>query len=545
MKQRVIFISLILICLNMSLKAGQGIMFYKAGFPDVAKNILLSDINNDLSLKAENCFYLGNTYFLENNVDSATYYFNEGLKVNPLYAYNRLGLLMLKMKTAKESELNAEIKSIISDKKNKKDIGIYISISYAYLYCGMNSKALEMQMKAKSINSKSPLVYVLYGDIVKDQNMGDACANYETAIFYDPKCIEAYIKYARAYKNASANQAITKLMKLKEIDPSFVLADRELGDVYYGINDFAQASKYYEKYLNSGNKTNVSDLVRYSMALFMNHEFNKSLEVATLGIGKDSKNPALNRLILYNNVDLKHFNVALNAADFLFNKSKDPNISFLDHRYYGQALKETKNYDLAVDEFKKALKLDASRIDLWKDISDIYFEKKDYPNAISSYVTFKNNLGETNGKAIEQSIALGKIYYAYGTDSATTVTVRKTILLRADSIFIDVVNKKPDDYRGNFWRARVNSALDPETTVGLAKSFYELTASFAETKKDVRYNNVLVECYSYLGWYYFVQKDYTTSLSFWNKIIAIDPENQTAKKGILNIQAPKTTGKKK
>ncbi len=548
MKIRIFITLLVFAAVGQTLQAGQGVMFYKAGFPDVAKQVLLTDFKNDNSAKEETCYYLGNTYFLENNKDSAAYYFNEGLKINPAYAYNKVGLLMLRMKTLGEKELNIELKNIFNDKankKNKKDIDLYLSVGYAFFNCGMNAKAQEMLAKAKSINAKYPLIYVFNGDMLKDQNLGDACANYETAIFYDPKCIEAYIKYARTYKNASSSQAIDKLMKLKEIDPSFVLADRELGDVYYGINDFAQATKYYEKYLNSGNKTNVGDLVRYSMALFMNHEFAKSLEIATLGLEKEPKSPALNRLVLYNNVDLKKYDVALTAADFLFNQSKDPNFNFLDYRYYAQALKETKKYDLAADEFKKALNADPSKIDLWKEISDMYLEIKNYPNAVSAFLKFKSETGESTGKGLEQNITLGKLYYAWGTDTTTVMDVRKSVLLKADSIFTDVVTRKPDDYRGNFWRARVNTALDPETTAGLAKPYYDLTVTFAEAKKDVRYNNVLVECYSYLGWYYFVQKDYATSLTYWNKIIAIDPNNPTAKKGIANIQAPKSTGKKK
>ena len=38
----------------------------------------------------------------------------------------------------------------------------------------------------------------------------------------------------------------------------------------------------------------------------------------------------------------------------------------------------------------------------------------------------------------------------------------------------------------NFWRARTNSALDPETSQGLAKPYYEGVAALLTGKNDPR-----------------------------------------------------------
>ena len=81
----------------------------------------------------------------------------------------------------------------------------------------------------------------------------------------------------------------------------------------------------------------------------------------------------------------------------------------------------------------------------------------------------------------------------------------------------------------------MNSSLDPETTKGLAKPFYEQTATLIEGKADPRYNSVLIECYSYLGYYSLLQKDNELSLTYWNKILVIDPTNATATKAIAGI----------
>ncbi|HEY6915997.1 MAG TPA: hypothetical protein VI413_15065, partial [Paludibacter sp.] len=58
-----------------------------------------------------------------------------------------------------------------------------------------------------------------------------------------------------------------------------------------------------------------------------------------------------------------------------------------------------------------------------------------------------------------------------------------------------------------------------------------------------KFNTVLVECYSYLGYYYLLQKDNTQSMTYWTKILAIDPTNANAKKaseGITKAMKGKT-----
>jgi tetratricopeptide (TPR) repeat protein len=526
--------------------AGQGVMYYKSGFPDVAKSILISDLKTDPATKAETCFYLGNVYFLESQPDSAAYYFNEGLAADAAYPMNSIGLVMLKMKSTDAKTVDAEIKKIVNDKNfkaYKKDANLYVAIGYAFLYNKLNNKAQEYQSTAQSVSkSRSADAFVLWGDILAEHNLGAACANYETAIMYDPDCIEAYIKYARAYKNANPKLAIDKLMQLKQIAPTFVLTDRELGDIYYAKNDFGQAAQYYDTYLKSGNKTDAGDLVRYSMTLFMNHDYNKSLAVASSGLVANPRHPALNRLVMYNDVELKQYDAALSAANLLFNGSDNAKIDYLDYRYYAEALKSVKKTELAAAAFKKALEIDATKVDLWKEISDVYSGAKDYAKAISAYETYIKNVP---ADTLNNNIALGTLYYNYGIDTLALADERQAALLKADGIFGTVAEQYPDDYRGNFWRARANLALDQ--TGALAKPYYEKTIELILPKNDARYNSALIECYSLLGAYYFQleKQDLQSSLDNWKKILELNPDHANAKLNVAYLEGEIKNLKKK
>ncbi len=510
----------------------QGIAYYKAGFPQVAKPLLLNELNADSLTRSESCFYLGNIYFGENKLDSAAIFFKKGLAGKEI-VLNAIGLAMLKIKSDPKAA-DQEIQNVLNLRTSKKNQDYFIAAANAYLVNGLIDQAIIYQDKAKSIKPKYALTAVLAGDIeLAKKNVGNACSNYELAILYDENCKEAYVKYARAYRNVNTTLAIDMLNRLKQKEPTFLLVDKELADIYYMTNDFKTAADLYGNYLKSGN-TNSEDLVKYAMTLFFNHDFAKSLEIANNGHLKSPRNPAFNRLAMYNNTDLKQYDDAIKSADLLFNQSDKPDYNYLDYRYYGQALRETKKYDLAIVQYRKALEMDSTKIELWKDISDMYNENNDYKNAIANYLVYFNLLTEDK-KTADVSYDLGKLYYGLGNSDKDSSNVKKAALLKADSVFTKVITLDPTNYRGYIWRARTNFALDPETLQGLAKPFYEQTIPIVEAKADPRYNPVILECCIYLGYYYYLKKVFTQSKLYWNEILALDPKNDMAIKAIDGI----------
>ncbi|MDD4994313.1 MAG: hypothetical protein PHR83_18990 [Paludibacter sp.] len=530
---------------------GQGIAYYRAGFPLVAKPLLISEIESTPTTLAETCFTLGNIYFTDNQLDSAAYYFNKGLAANPTNSLNSVGLTMLKIKST-PAVAEQEFKKLLQLKQNKKNIDIYLAIANAYLFNGSLDNAVVYQESAKSIKTKYALVYVVLGDIeFAKKDIGEACKNYEQAIYFDDKCKEAYIKYARAYKSVKPDLAIEKLNILKSKAPDFLLADREMADVYYAkntISDYKKAAELYANYLTSGN-SNVMDLTKYAFTLFLSGDFAKSLEVSNLGLVKAKRNPVFNRLAMYNNVELtkvastqnnkeeaKKKNVeALKSAYLFFNQTDKPEFTFLDYRYYGQAFRDEDSIDLALPQYAKALELDSSRTDLWKDISDMNAKKGDYKKAILAYNKYFNPLSD-EAKTNDIYMQYGRLCYNAGVaDTSLSVINKNAVLQKADSLFKIVASKEADNYRGNYWRAKTNAVLDPNVETDVAKSLFDITTSVVEAKADPRYNSVLIECYRYSGIYYVQRNDNATAIKFFNKMLAIEPNNAFAKNALQAI----------
>lgn len=424
--------------------------------------------------------------------------------------------------------------------KNKKNVDLVLAIGRAYMEAGQLEQAEDYVKIAKKADSKSAAVSIFEGDIaVARKDPGTASQRYEEAIYFDPNCKEAYLKYADIYKAANPGLATSKLEELRAIDPQAVEVDRKLAEIYYSANEFDKAADAYSRFAE-GDKATEKDLVNYSFALFLNHDFEKSLAVANLGLQKNPQHAVFNRLRMYNFIDLKRYDEAKQAADSFFAACKTEDLTYLDYLYHGTLLDALKDYNNAVISLEKAYEMNKDRTEVLRQISSSYEGAEKYEEAIDAFNKYVATLPEEQ-KTPDLTFELGRLYYAEGTtaDSVNyTPEIKKEALLQADSAFAKLAELVPDNYLGNFWRARTNSALDPETTEGLAKPYYEQVAAMLEekAKTEPRYNRTIIECYRYLGYYYLVTEDYEKSKEYWNKILTIDPEDAIATKALEGIK---------
>lgn len=416
--------------------------------------------------------------------------------------------------------------------KNKKNVSLLVEIGQAYLSQGKPAEAAEYAQRAKDLNSKYADAYLLSGDVamaLKDVNK--ASSDYNQAIYLDENCSEAYFKYAQVYKGVDPQLSLDMLMRLQAKMPDDKRIAKELGDVYYTMGQYGKAKEAYEDYLKVGTPTG-QDYTRYAMLLYLNKDYAQSLEVAAKGLAMTPDNHVLKRIAMYDDFELKDYDAGLEAAATFFSNADNPDLVYLDYVYFARLLEADKQYDEALAQFSKALTMDRSHTEIFKDISDVYEKERDFPKAIESYKSYLDGLkGEPD---ISDLFLYGRLNYYAATDTAYQ-DKQPMYLAEADTIFAQVANKVPDNYLGNFWRARVNSLRDPETTQGLAKPYYEMALGILEQKPDAS-KSVLVECNSYLGYYYFVKEDYNRSKQYWNKILEIDPGNETATKALAGIR---------
>ena len=415
---------------------------------------------------------------------------------------------------------------------NKKNVALLVDIGEAYLKEGDAETAQEYADRAKEVNRKCADAYVLSGDVAmarKDVNR--ASSEYNQAIYFDENCSEAYLKYADVYQWVNPQLSIEMLERLQKKTPDDARVDRQLGEIYYGMGEYGKAIEAYDEYMETS-APEIKDYTRYATLLYLNKEFDESLQSVNEGLKMDANNPVLKRLLMYDQYELGNYDAGLADAAAFFFDTDSAEWVYLDHVYYGRLLKQKQQYDDALVQFEKALALDKTQTHIYQDISSVYEAKRDYPQAINAFRTYME--AEQDAADMGQIFLYGRLNYYAATDSVWKDS-QADYLAEADTAFARVMEYAPENYLGFFWRARTNSLKDPETTEGLAKPYYEVSLSILEQKPEISVS-LVVECLSYLGYYYFVKEDYPKSKEFWTRILEIEPENETAKAALEGMK---------
>lgn len=438
--------------------------------------------------------------------------------------------------SSKPADLDKQMKPFY--KANKKNAENLIAFGRAFFEAKDTARAREYAHYALDAKkNKFAPAFVLLGDIeaLADKG-GEAAAQYNQAIYADPKNAEAYFKYANVYRKISPSEAIAKLEELRAQRPD-VAVDALAGRIYYNANDFDKALSYYDK--ADRTKMEDRDLSDYAMAAYFKQQNQKSLDIAKYGLTRKPRHAAFNRLAFFNSTDLKKFDDALMYADALFNRSDSAKFSYYDYTYYGNAYNGAKMSDKAIEMYQKALQMEDmdnkdKRAGVIKQLSDAYLEKEDFPNAIKHYQDYLSNIEKPTANDLA---GLASLHMQHG--SSLSANEQIEAYQRADAAYADLANKYENAIEyATFMRARVNSQMDPDQSKGLALPYYQKLADIIGPKaeKDNTDKARVNESYRYLIAYYLIQKDdKATAKQYAQKLIELDPESEIAKQ-VLDMQ---------
>ena len=449
----------------------------------------------------------------------------------PAMAQNNGAVIEQVSKLIKSKGNGEEIKSIF--KANKKNPEVLLAMGRAYYEVRDTVNAAKYANLALARNKNFAKAYILLGDIAVMQDDGGKAAEwYQQAKYFDPKDPEGYFKYAKILRGRSPEEAVSNLEELRIQRPD-IAVDALAARIYYLSNKLEKSIACYDK-VTDKSLLNDEDITNYATGAWMLQKRDKSLEMAKYGLSKNARKAAWNRLAFYNLTDMNQTEEALKYADALFNASDSVKISGFDYTYYGTALKNAKQYDKAIEMFQNAAnenkdnkeQLNIAR----KNLADAYVAKEDYATGINYYNEYLSNIEKPSAFDFA---GLGTIYQKQA--SSLQGEEQVAALKNADAVYAKLAEVHPNQIDfSNFMRARINSTLDPETTEGMAKPFYEALATSlaANTNRDNTDNIRLVEAYRYLGYYYLVKDDKENANIYWNKVLEIDPENETAKQAL-------------
>jgi tetratricopeptide (TPR) repeat protein len=426
----------------------------------------------------------------------------------------------------KDKQVTAVFKTV------KKDAKAVAGIGRAYLDAKDYDNADKYADLAIKANKNCAAGYVLKGDICVMKDDGGAASSwFEQANYFEPSDPEGYRRYAQINSKSDPEGSIAKLEKLRSIDPSYPV-DLIAAEIQSKAGNADAALEYYSKV--SLDKMENYQLADYASTLFLKNKYDESLKVSSFGNNKFPRYGSLNRLSLFNNVNLEKYEDAIKFGERLFNASDDVKYTALDYINYGTALQKLKKNDEAIATFEKVVNNRSfemsQRTAVYKNLSDIYKSMSDYTKALEYYEKYVK--GQTQMTAnIKNGYAL--LYRAMALEESATPEQKQEAVAKADNIFAEIAKEFPAfEQSVTAQRAKLAFILDPEDKAGAAKQHYDKLIEIINglDSKDASDTKQLKEALSYnIVYFVKVNEDIAKAKEYAAKLLEIDPENAMAK----------------
>jgi tetratricopeptide (TPR) repeat protein len=423
------------------------------------------------------------------------------------------------------------------DKTREKNADLLLAIARAHIDApqGNNTYALELLDKAIKRDKRNPALFMAKGDAFRNLKKGsEAYQAYAEALDKNDKYTPALFALGKIFTTQkNPDMYLPYFQKALAADPKYAPALYELYLHYY-YTDVAKATDYFTQYVANTEKDVKNDYL-YTDLIYLSRQYDKAIQQAqALLKANNDAELRLYKLIAYSYQGLKDTASALNYMSRYFANAPDSVHVVMDYQTMGELYASRPgSEDSASRYFEKAVALQTdtlARFNLYKTLSDLFATKKDYHG---------------------QAQWLGKFYT--GNAKATNLDLfnwglahfRAQEYPASDSVFARYATQYPEQAFGHYWRARSNAVMDKDMAQGLAVPHYQKVIGIAGQDTASETNRMwLVEAYAYLAAYETnTRKNYAEAINYFQKLLAIDPQNADAAKYIRVLE--KNLGKEK
>ncbi|MES2387696.1 MAG: tetratricopeptide repeat protein [Bacteroidota bacterium] len=477
---------------------------------------------------AKNQYGLGYYYLRINQPDSAKTAFEQGLKKDPNYALNTVGLGAVQVLKSNKVAAKAEFdKALAASKSKNAEVAYAIGEAWTIYTTKDAPEAVKNLELATRLDPKNPEYFLTLGDAYLIMNDGSkASENYELkALPLNKNLAKTYIRQGKLMERArNYQEAARKYQEGLSKDSGYYPGYRELGELYLLAGKNALALQNYERYIRSSDK-NPTSMFMYAEFLLRNKKYPEALAVLK-DLEAGNKNPQIYRGFAYAQFETGDYAAGLASMEKLFATFDTTSLSAKekarDQAYYGKLLmKSGKDVPGGIARLRRAALIDTNEaVTIHKDLAKAMMEAKDYKTAAEEYEAIANSSKGTVFDRYQQGTSL-----FYAKDYA-----------KADTVIGTAIKDLPDPATAIYLKGQIATKLDPEDRTGKAKAWYERyvqTVTNSGKPEDIEKNKTkLVGAYLYMGYYYLKLKDKKSADDMYNKALALDPANATAKQGL-------------
>ena len=416
-----------------------------------------------------------------------------------------------KIISSKPGDLDKQMKPYY--KANKKNAENLVAFARAFFEARDTANAREYANFAlQASKNKCAPAYILLGDMeALYDNGGAAAAQYEQAIYADPKLVEAYYKYALVYRKIDPRGAAAKLDELKIARPDISI-DALKGHIFMLADDRKSAYNEFKKV--PVNQINPDYLNEFARASYFGGHFDDAVIACEEGLKHKPNNPAFTRLAMFSNYELKKYDEA--------NKYM--------HKYFNEIDKDSYHKALELVDEKSIIK----RWDILKTLSTSHKKDGDLENAIKYYNEFLSCKPEVK---VDDYETLADIYSTFAKET-TDAAVQKDLYKKAADAYTIMAEKFPvQKAYASYKRAEVINKTDKDMAGRLAKADYQQVVDLLSEKADrsKSENTMLKYSLHYLMFSAYLDKNIAGAKEYAAKILTIDPEYKPAQE-IQNLK---------
>jgi tetratricopeptide (TPR) repeat protein len=416
---------------------------------------------------------------------------------------------------------------------------IFLIAGDIYILVNDGSNAIKNYNLAQFADPDSPTAAMKIGSIyVRGKSLQPAINYFEEAISLDPNFAPAYRELGQVYWMAQRleqskanykkylelsagnipaqtryvtslfyagdyNEVINQIEEILAVDDSRSFLNRLAGYSYYEMEDpdYEKALHYMEKLMETVSEDRVLWKDHHYMARILmrkNQDYTKWVD-------------ELNKLEEQLKKDESRYSSASAS-----NKTKlQPALDELRKKVADQKTlveNATKELEKGFNEYEKVLEMRPQDRGVLSEMAVNYYNLKFFNKAAETWARMLIP-GE---EKVEEYMQVGRAFYVGGNYKA------------ADSVFSIVVNRWPENLQAHLYIARTYSRMDPDYSLGLAKPKFDNVIEVAE-KDSLENESEMAEALQYLGYYYMAKENFSTSKDFYNRLINLNPNNNDNK----------------
>ncbi|MEI6049199.1 MAG: tetratricopeptide repeat protein [Bacteroidota bacterium] len=431
-------------------------------------------------------------------------------------------------------------------KIDNKNRDVYLIAGDIYIILNDGSKAISYYNQAQFADPQSPTANMKIGNIyVKGRALQVAIPYFEEAIKLNANYAPAYRELGQLYSSAGRfEQSKEYFKKYLDLTAGNIPAKTRYVNALFYAKDYDGVIKNVEEiftvdksrtYMNriagyscyEKNPPDYDKAIAYMETLFKTVSPERIIKkdyhyLARTLLKKNQNYPKMVDELNALKPQLEKENLKYSAASTADKAKLKPVLDDITAKAVNLEKDITKadgEITRAFDEYDKVLNYNPQDRNLLNEIANNYYTYKRFEGAAKTW----SKLIDPTKDNTDDLMRIGRAYY--------NAEKYKT----ADSVFNSVTIKSPNYVPAYLWIANTYSKMDPDTKLGLAKAKFEKVIDISKVDSVKNYS-AMMDALTYLSYYHMINDNFSKSKDYYNRMINLDPDNKEYKiKGYIGI----------